>query len=157
MRSSRTEPSPVYRCIRKDSRSHPTCVVAGRDRRTAWLYVHGATPMVLRLHPPVVRFLRDVLAEVAGLPARPVVELGPLYRHLPRHSELSHPDCVVAGRSRRDTWLHVFAATPSAVRLVPRLVDFLGDALADLPATSAASAEAGSAGPQPLSLPYSVR
>ena len=93
-------------------------------------------PLVLRLHPPVVRFLRDVLAELAEPPAGPAVEHTAFYRLLPRATELSHPDCVVAGRCPQDAWLHVFAATPGAVRLVPAVVEFLTDALADLPAGS---------------------
>lgn len=125
---------PVYWCLLKDSVTHPTCVVAGRDRRTAWLYVHAATPMVLRLHPPVVRFLCDALAE---LTQSSVVELTGVYRSLPKDTTMSYPECLVAGRNRRDVWLHVFAATPGAVKLVPAVVAFLSEALAALPATRA--------------------
>ena len=140
-RRSRIAPVPVYRVLLKDSETHPTCVVAGRHPRHAWLYVHAATPMVLRLHPPVVKFLRDVLAEVARLPASSMTELGVVYRSLPGNATMSYPECVVAGRSRRDVWLYVFAVTPSMVKLVPRVVAFLSEALADLPAGPAAHAE----------------
>jgi len=116
--------TPVYRCVLKNSGVwHPTCVVAGHDRRNCWLYVHATTPTVLRLHPPVVQFLWE-----------PVPGFGPVHWWLPRNTAASYPDCAVTGRSRRDTWLYVYAAAPSAVRLVPPLVEFLQDALIDLPA-----------------------
>ncbi|MGH3991400.1 MAG: hypothetical protein ACRDSN_02940 [Pseudonocardiaceae bacterium] len=135
--TKRASSGPVYRVLRKDSITHPTCVAAGQDQRNAWLYVHAPTPTVLRLHPPVVEFLQDVLAEVAALPDSAVAGLCPIYRSLRKGSTLSYPQCVVAGRSHRDIWLYVFAATPSAIKLVPRLVEFLQEALADLPAAPA--------------------
>jgi len=126
--------TPVYRCVLKDSESHPTCVVAGHDRRNCWLYVHATTPTVLRLHPPVVQFLWEALARVAAMPDWPVPGFGPVHWWLPRNTAASYPDCAVTGRSRRDTWLYVYAAAPSAVKLVPQLVEFLQDVLVDLPA-----------------------
>jgi len=54
----------IYRCLYYEAGSHPTCVISGQDRHHAWLYVHARTPMVLRLHPQVVRFLRNVIAEL---------------------------------------------------------------------------------------------
>jgi hypothetical protein len=93
-----------------------------------WLYVHATTPTVLRLHPPVVRFLRDVLAEL------PEVS-GTSRWMLPRNTSLTHPQCVT-GWHDGQLWLYVFAATPSTIPLVPRIVAFLRAALADLPASS---------------------
>ena len=121
--------SPVYRVMLKDLLdSLPTCVVAGPNRHRTWLYVHTPTPLVLRLHPQVVDFLRDVLAELA--------DGHTLHRSLGKDPTMSYPDCLVVGHGNR-AWLHVFATTPSAVKLHPRTVDFLQEAMADLPATPA--------------------
>jgi len=106
----------------------PTCVVAGPNRRMTWLYVHGTTPTVLRLHPPVVRFLRDALAELPEVPDESWV--------LPRDARMTYPQCVAGWRDAQ-LWLYVFAATPSTIPLAPRIVAFLCAALADLPATAA--------------------
>jgi hypothetical protein len=58
-------PGPVYRILLKHAHyANPTCVVAGRDPRESWLYVHAATPVALKLTPMVVRFLRDALADL---------------------------------------------------------------------------------------------
>jgi hypothetical protein len=94
-----------------------------------WLYVHATTPTVLRLHPPVVRFLRDVLAELPEVSSKSRWVL-------PRNTSLTHPQCVTESRDGQ-LWLYVFAATPSTIPLVPRIVAFLREALADLPASSA--------------------
>lgn len=120
----------VYRAMTRHLDSLPTCVVAGPNHRLTWLYVHATTPTVLRLHPPVVRFLRDVLAELPEVPGESRSWL------LPRNSKLSHPQCVTYW-SDAHTWLYVFTATPSAIPLAPRIVAFLREALADLPATAA--------------------
>ena len=120
---------PVYQVMLKDLQdSLPTCVIAGPNRYRTWLYVHALTPMVLRLHPQVVDFLRDALTDLA--------EGRTLHRSLRKDPTMSYPDCLVVGQGDR-AWLHVFAATPSAVKLHPRTVGFLQDALADLPATPA--------------------
>jgi len=119
----------VYRAMVRDWDSLPTCVVAGPNRKMTWLYVHATTPTVLRLHPPVVRFLRDVLAELPEVSDK-------LRWVLPRDTSLTHPQCVTGGRDGQ-LWLYVFAATPSTIPLAPRIVAFLREALADLPASSA--------------------
>jgi len=120
---------PVYRAMVRDWDSLPTCVVAGPNRHMTWLYVHTPTPTVLRLHPPVVRFLGDVLAEL------PEVSSHSRWM-LPRNTGLTHPQCVT-GWHEGQLWLYVFAATPSAIPLVPRIVAFLREALDDLPASAA--------------------
>jgi hypothetical protein len=126
MAKQSAEPKPVYRAMIRHLDNLPTCVVAGPSRRVTWLYVHATTPTVLRLHPPVVRFLRDVLAEL------PEVSRSWM---LPRDTSLSHPQCVTYWRDAQ-AWLYVFAATPSTIPLAPRIVAFLREALADLPATA---------------------
>jgi hypothetical protein len=108
--------------------SLPTCVVAGPNRRMTWLYVHATTPTVLRLHPPVVRFLRDVLDELPKVSGKSWL--------LPRDTSLTYPQCVTGWRDTQ-MCLYVFAATPSTIPLAPRIVAFLREALADLPATAA--------------------
>lgn len=126
--------SPIYRLLRKDlSYCQPTVVVAGPHRRSVWLYVHATTPTVLRLHPPVVAFLRDALDELtaAGLDPGPT---GVLVWSLPAATHASYPDCVVLRDGTGAAWLHVYAASPSTVRLHPILIEFLRDALTDLPA-----------------------
>jgi len=126
---TRPDAAPVYRMMLKDLWDClPTVVVAGPNRRRTWLYVHALTPLVLRLHPPVVHFLRTVLSELANEPDRV-----PAGRSLPANPQLSYPECRVVGQGD-DMWLYVFAATPSAVRLYPRTVTFLQDVLAELPA-----------------------
>jgi len=121
----------MYRVSLKDTEGFPTFVVAGPDRNRVWLYVHDTTPTVLRLHPPVVRFLRAALTEVAGWFDQPVPERAPLVWTLPRRDE--YPECVLVASHQR-AWLHVFAARPSVVRLNPGIVTFLLDeGLADLP------------------------
>jgi hypothetical protein len=122
---------PVYRASLKDGDGFPTVVVAGptRDRGRVWLYVHDLTPTVLRLRPPVVRFLRDALADVADWLVQPEIGRGVLVWTLPR--ETPDPECVLVASGWR-VWLHVFAASPSVVRLNTRMVAFLLEALADL-------------------------
>lgn len=121
---------PLYRVLLKDSDCFPTCVVAGPDRRRAWLYVHAATPTVLRLHPPVVDFLLRTLTEWDGAEA--------VVRSLPADSSVSYPGCIVVGRDGR-AWLYVMSATPSVMPLFPRLVSFLREVLAELPTVPEAS------------------
>lgn len=130
---------PVYHCIYSEAGTHPTCVVAGRNRHRAWLYVHAPTPLVLRLHPPVVRFLLDAISELSELSGSRVVGLGVVHRLLPRDTHLSHPECLVNGRGR-NVRLTVFGASPSSITLVPPVVRFLEAALAGLPATAVAPA-----------------
>jgi len=139
---------PFYRAMFK-SYTNPTCVVAGPNRQNTWLYVHGTTPTVLRLHPPVIRFLLDTLTELAELPDRAPFEPVPVYRSLRRDATLSHPHCVIAGRNRGDAWLHIHAAAPSAVQLTPSVITFLLDTLTELPAATHRSA---STSPKPLEL-----
>lgn len=125
----------IYHCLYSESGSHPTCVIAGTDRYHAWLYVHDRTPMVLRLHPQVVQFLRDVIADLdaPGVPHVPGLDM--MYRRLERDAAMSYPELHVSGRPRRAVWLNVYTATPSALLLVPKVVDFLRNGLAGLPAT----------------------
>jgi hypothetical protein len=126
---------PVYRILWKDSCIPlPTCVVAGPDRRNTWLYVHASTPTVLRLHPPVVAFLWDVLEELLGAGADVDPADGAVVWSLPAEHGLSHPECVVAWTGDH-AWLSVLAATPSTVLLHPTLQEFLRTALAGLPAS----------------------
>jgi len=126
---TRPDAAPVYRVLLKDLWDClPTVVVAGPNRGRTWLYVHALTPLVLRLHPPVVHFLRNVLSELTDEPDRM-----PAGRSLPANPHLSYAECRVVGHGD-DMWLYVFAATPGAVRLYPRTVTFLRDVLADLPA-----------------------
>jgi len=132
-RRSAVSALPVYRLMLK-TYSNPTCVVAGPNHRTAWLYVHTPTPIVLRLHPPVVEFLLGALSELTERPDDPATETAALYRSLRRNTAMSYPECVIAGRDRNDAWLHVHAASPAAVRLTAPVVEFLLDALAGLPA-----------------------
>lgn len=136
---------PVYHCIYSDAGKHPTCVVAGRNRHRAWLYVHTPTPLVLRLHPPVVQFLREVTTELSTLPNSRVIELGIVHRLLRKDTKLSYPECLVTGQAR-DVWLTVFGSAPSSVKLVPQVVDFLHQALAALPATALPTEESSPAG-----------
>lgn len=68
----------VCRVSLKDSERFPTFVVAGPTRHLVWLYAHDLTPTVLRLHPPVVRFLRTALTELVAWFEQPVYEQAPL-------------------------------------------------------------------------------
>lgn len=103
--------APVYRVLLKSrwrGENVPTCVVAGPNRHRAWLYVHAATPTVLRLHPEVVRFLRAALAELATGPA----DASTACWRLRRRTDVSYPECTVIQHDA-EAWLHVHAATPS--------------------------------------------
>jgi hypothetical protein len=115
-------------------------VIAGQDRYHVWFNAYDRTPMVLRLHPQVVHFLRDVLAELDACWNSGVVECDVLYRRLPRDSTMSYPELLVMGRIHKAVWLNAYAATPSALLLVPPVVDLLREGLADLPATPAVHA-----------------
>jgi hypothetical protein len=131
----------VYRLLLKSQwrgEGVPTCVVAGPNRHRAWLYVHAATPTVLRLHPQVVRFLLDALRELRA----PTGGATACWR-LARDTSISYPECVVIRYGDR-AWLHLFAATPSAVQLAPPVVEFLVDALTELPTLIEAADEASS-------------
>lgn len=110
---------PVYWATIRDFDCLPTCVVAGPNRRMTWLYVHATTPTVLRLHPPVVRFLHDVLAQLPSKSSRSRSWV------LPRDTGLSHPQCVT-GFGDGQPWLYVFAATPSTIPLALGLWCFCG-------------------------------
>jgi hypothetical protein len=134
---------PVYRTLGKDgSAQWPTIVVAGSDRRRAWLYVHGPTPTVLRLHRPVGAFLQAALADIVESPRRPsrtdkTAGAGgsAAVWMLPPDEQMSYPGCVViAGPGPGQVWLYVLATSPSAVRLRPPVVAFLLASTADLPA-----------------------
>jgi len=130
---------PVYRVRFKDSDGFPTVVLAGPDRHRVWLYGHGPSiPTVLRLHRPVVRFLRDGLADVARWFDRPSDHRGSLVWTLPRHG-VDYPECLLIASAQR-SWLHVYAMAPSVLRLNPRTVEFLRAALADLPASDISDA-----------------
>jgi hypothetical protein len=136
---STVEALPVYRVMLR-SHSNPTVVIAGPNRRTAWLYVHTPTPIVLRLHPPVVQFLLDTLRELAEVSDYTTSEPPVLHRSLRRDARMSYPECLIAGRDRDDAWLHIYAATPGAVRLTAPVIEFLLEALAILPAYAPAPA-----------------
>jgi len=125
------ERESVYRASLKDDWGFPTVVVAGptRKRGRMWLYVHDVTPTVLRLHPPVVRFLLDSLTELGDWFERPRNKRPAVVWTLPRSDD--HPECVLVASGQRAR-LHVFAASPSMVRINERIVAFLLDALADL-------------------------
>ena len=63
----RADYEPYYRLLPRGNHSrdgHPTCVIAGPNRRQAVLYVHAATPTVLALTPQLVAFLRAALADL---------------------------------------------------------------------------------------------
>ena len=130
---------PVYRVSLKDWEGFPTVVVAGPHRERVWLYGHGpSTPTVLRLHRPVVRFLVDALADVAGWFDQPPDDRGTVVWTLPRGG-VDYPECVVLASYRR-AWLHVYAMAPSMLRLNERIVEFLREAVADLPAADISGA-----------------
>lgn len=124
---------PVYRVLLRNSSSvvH-TCVVAGPHRRMVWLYGHGVSPMVLRLVPEVVGFLRGVLADMER-------DRGAA-RHwsLPTGRVNRHPALVVSD-DRERVVLHVLAQSPSTLDLTAPVVTFLADVLAELPAVELVS------------------
>ena len=76
-------------------------MISGKDRHHAWLYVHARTPMVLRLHPQVVRFLRDVIAELERPRDPNAVDFDLVYHRLERDTTISYPELRVSGRLRR--------------------------------------------------------
>jgi len=124
---------PVYCVSLKDWEGFPTVVVAGPDRERVWLYGHGpCVPTVLRLHRPVVRFLVDALADVADWFDQPRKCRGGLLWTLPRGG-VDYPECVLVASDAR-AWLQVYAMAPSVLRLNERIVAFLRQAVADLPA-----------------------
>jgi len=96
-----------------------------------WLAVHTPAPTVVRLWPQVVRFLVDSL-EASTKPGPAMVW------RLPR--EIDHPEYVVLRVPAGDPWLYVFGPAPNALRVTPRRIGFLREALGDLPATSPAHA-----------------
>jgi hypothetical protein len=126
--------APVYHASVKDDEGLPTVVVAGPARDRVWLYVHATT--VLRLHRPVVRFLFDTLHAVNDWFDRPQRERDGLAWTLPW--DVLYPECVLIATHRR-AWMHVFAASPSVVRLNKRTVQFLQYAVAELPAAATGS------------------
>lgn len=120
--------SPVYRVLLRNSSSVvSTIVVAGPHRRMVWLYGHGVSPMVLRLGPEVVGFLRGVFEDLRR------------ERGTARHWSLAagranrHPGCVVTDDGERVA-LHVLAQSPSTLDLTEPVVAFLADVLGELPA-----------------------
>lgn len=124
---TRDRVSPVYWAMVKNWESLPTCVVAGPNPHRAWLYVHNPTPTVLRLHSEVIVFLLNALRNVA----HGSIDECAVWR-LPKDTRLSYPECLVV-RDGDLAWLQVMAATPTAVHLAPRIVDFLNEVLARLP------------------------
>ena len=137
--------NPLCRIMPKHHDSHPTCMIIGPNRHTTWLTVHAPTPTLLRLHPPVVGFLHEALTQIVTT-ADPSLTLT-----LAKDTQLYFPACVVTGCRDGEAWLYVCAATPSAVRLHRRLIQFLREALADLPATPPIDAKpADRTGPPPL-------
>lgn len=130
---------PIYRARWKDIDGFPTVVVAGPDRERIWLYGHGpSVPTMLRLHRPVVRFLLDALTELTDWLGRPHTARGSLMWTLPRRDS-EHPECILIASDAR-TWLHVYAMTPSVLRMNPPIVAFLRQAMADLPAAEVTEA-----------------
>lgn len=121
--------NPVCRVMTRDIDGVATFAVYGPNRRLVWLAVHTVTPTVVRLWPRVVRFLRDTLDELVD-PSNPTV----LWR-LP--STTAYPEYVVIGMPDGGAWLHIFAASPNAIRLTPDRVAFLREALAELPTLAA--------------------
>lgn len=120
---------PIYRPLLRNSTTvQHTCVVAGPDRETVWLYVHAAAPTVLRLNRDVVGFLCPALALLAssGLGR----DSGPWFWNLEARER--NPALVITGRGV-EVRLHVFTPTPTAVALTPPVVQFLVESLADLP------------------------
>lgn len=93
--------------------------------------------MVLRLHPLVVQFLRDVIAELDAPRTQHVVGLDMVYWRLEPDTLMSYPELRVSGRPRRAVWLNVHTVPPSALLLAPKVVDFLRTGLAGLPVTPA--------------------
>jgi hypothetical protein len=118
--------NPICRVMTKDVDGVATFAVYGPNRRLVWLSVHSVTPTVVRLWPEVVRFLRDTLDELAD-PSN-----ASMMWRLPWAD--THPEYVVFKVPDGSPWLHVFAASPNAIRLTADRVTFLRDALADLPA-----------------------
>ncbi|MGH8572655.1 MAG: hypothetical protein ACREX8_08775 [Gammaproteobacteria bacterium] len=130
---SAISPCPgYYRLLVNDRNGLPTTVIAGPDRRRAWLYVHARTPTVLRLHPPVVRFLRDALTDLNNWLEPSTTERGTLTWILSRRDYYNYPDCILTARDGQ-AWLNVLAATPSTVQLHRPLMNFLRATLAQLP------------------------
>lgn len=125
---------PVYRIMVRNSRSVPaTWVVSGPSHRRVWLYVHSAVPVQVRLRRPVVAFLSHVAAELA---AEPTGVRGLRAWTIRPASNWDYPPLVVQEQEFGPARLHVFARVPSVVALVPPVVSFLGEALADLPSIS---------------------
>jgi hypothetical protein len=134
--------NPVCRVMTKDIDGLATFAVYGPNRNLVWLAVHTITPTVVRLWPLVVRFLRDTLDELAD-PSNPTL----LWR-LP--TDTLHPEYLVIRTPDGDPWLHIFAASPNAIRLTPDRIAFLQDALAELPTMAAEHVDRRRAAPPGL-------
>lgn len=133
MGTSSRATDPICRIMTKGVDGVATFAVYGPNRHMVWLAVHALTPTVVRLWPQVVRFLRDALDELAD----PATE--PIWWRLPATN--AYPEYVVITTPCGDPWLHVFAASPNAIRLTKTRMTFLRQALADLPAISPAHAD----------------
>ena len=124
---------PIYRILVRDSHAIPhTWVVSGPSRRQTWLYVHSAVPVQGRLRRPVVAYLRHV---AAGLPGELIGVRGLQPWTIQPASNWAYPPLVAQEQDYGPARLHVFARVPAVVALVPSVLAFLTDALADLPAT----------------------
>lgn len=119
---------PICRVMTRDADGVATFAIYGPNRRMVWLSVHSTTPTVVRLWPYVVRFLRDALDELADPSSATLMWRLPWSTQNPEYVLLRVPD--------GHPWMHVFAASPNALRLTPDRIAFLRDALSDLPATS---------------------
>lgn len=119
---------PICRVMTKDIDGVATFAIYGPNRRMVWLSVHATTPTVVRLWPNVVRFLRDALDELADPSSETLIWRLPW--------STMNPEYVLLKAPGGHPWLHVFAASPNALRLTPDRIAFLRDALADLPAIS---------------------
>ena len=120
---------PICHVMTRDVDGLATFAIYGPNRKLVWLAVHAVTPTVVRLWPLVVRFLRDTLDELAD-PSNTTV----MWR-LP--SATIHPEYVVIRVPDGDPWLHIFAASPNAIRLTHKRIAFLQEALATLPTMAA--------------------
>lgn len=120
---------PICHVMTRDIDGLATFAVYGPNRKLVWLSVHALTPTVVRLWPLVVRFLLDTLDELTDRSNTTVTW------RLPKTS--INPEYVVIRVPVGDPWLYIFAASPNAIRLNPKRIAFLQEALANLPAMAA--------------------
>lgn len=69
--ASTTGDTACLRLPKNTSVSYPECIIIRHHNEQAWLYVLAATPSAVRLAPPVVKFLMDILAELPALAGSP--------------------------------------------------------------------------------------